>query len=116
MSEISATSTSTSRISEILRQHDQGILSEWTKHQLSESGLRPGLEEVIARQQQELLELSKPVVKLREGVLALPLIGTLDSLRTQVVMENLREQIANTSASLAIMTSPASHGGHASLS
>src|SRR5437773_798499 len=59
MSEISATSTSTSRISEILRQHDQGILSEWTKHQLSESGLRPGLEEVIARQQQELLELSQ---------------------------------------------------------
>ena len=50
-------------------------------------------EEVIARQQQELLELSTPVVQLWEGILALPLIGTLDSARTQIVMENLLEQI-----------------------
>ena len=45
-------------------------------------------EEVIARQQQEMLELSTPVVKLWDGILALPLIGTLDSARTQVVMES----------------------------
>jgi rsbT co-antagonist protein RsbR len=213
MSEKSATSASASRISEILRQQEQAILSEWTKHQLSGAGLRPGLikeselrdecsqflrvltdatrkdvdvnldspawaavrdllmnlsrsrarqgftpaeiatfifslkqplfsalrreignepvvltdemwtltavldklglftieiyqktrEEVISRQQQELLELSTPVVKLWEGVLALPLIGTLDSSRTQVVMESLLEQIVNTGAALAII-------------
>ena len=50
-------------------------------------------EEVIARQQQELLELSTPVVKLWDGILALPLIGSLDSARTQVVMESLLQQI-----------------------
>lgn len=48
-----------------------------------------GREEVILRQQQEMLELSTPVVQLWDGVLALPLIGTLDSARTQVVMEGL---------------------------
>ena len=53
-------------------------------------------EEIINRQQQELLELSTPVVKLWEGVLAVPLIGTLDSARTQVVMENLLEMIVAT--------------------
>jgi rsbT co-antagonist protein RsbR len=46
-------------------------------------------EDVIKRQQEEMLELSTPVVKLWEGVLALPMIGTLDSQRTQVVMESL---------------------------
>ena len=46
-------------------------------------------EEVISRQQQELLELSTPVVELWDGILALPLIGTLDSARTQIVMESL---------------------------
>jgi rsbT co-antagonist protein RsbR len=60
-------------------------------------------EEIIARQQQELLELSTPVVKLWEGVLALPLIGTLDSARTQVVMENLLQQIVQTGAGIAII-------------
>jgi len=60
-------------------------------------------EEVIARQQRELLELSTPVVSLWEGVLALPLIGTLDSERTQVVMESLLERIVETGASLAII-------------
>jgi rsbT co-antagonist protein RsbR len=60
-------------------------------------------EEVIARQQQELLELSTPVVKLWEGVLALPLIGTLDSARTQVVMESLLQQIVATGAGIAII-------------
>ena len=60
-------------------------------------------EEVIARQRQELLELSTPVVKLWDGILALPLIGTLDSARTQVVMESLLQQIVQTGASIAII-------------
>ena len=60
-------------------------------------------EEVIARQQQELLELSTPVVRLWEGVLALPLIGTLDSARTQIVMENLLNEIVSTGAAMAII-------------
>ena len=60
-------------------------------------------EEVIARQQQEMLELSTPVVTLWAGVLALPLIGTLDSARTQVVMENLLQRIVDSGASIAIL-------------
>jgi rsbT co-antagonist protein RsbR len=60
-------------------------------------------EEVIVRQQQELMELSTPVVKLWEGILALPLIGSLDSARTQVVMENLLQQILATGAEIAII-------------
>jgi rsbT co-antagonist protein RsbR len=60
-------------------------------------------EEVIARQQQEMLELSTPVVKLWEGILALPLIGTLDSSRTQVVMESLLQKIVETGAEVAII-------------
>jgi rsbT co-antagonist protein RsbR len=62
-----------------------------------------GREEVIGRQQQEMLELSTPVVRLFEGVLALPLIGTLDSARTQVVMESLLTRIVETGASIAII-------------
>lgn len=62
-----------------------------------------GREEMITRQQQELLELSTPVVKLWEGILALPLIGTLDSERTQVVMESLLQQIVRTGADIAII-------------
>jgi rsbT co-antagonist protein RsbR len=60
-------------------------------------------EEVIARQQQEMLELSTPVVELWEGILALPLIGTLDSQRTQVVMESLLQKIVETGAGIAII-------------
>ncbi|MBV9506438.1 MAG: STAS domain-containing protein [Acidobacteriia bacterium] len=60
-------------------------------------------EDVIARQQQELMELSTPVVKLWDNILALPLIGTLDSERTQVVMENLLQQIVQTGAAIAII-------------
>lgn len=60
-------------------------------------------EGVIDRQQQELLELSTPVVTLWDGILALPLIGTLDSGRTQVVMENLLQRIVETGASIAIL-------------
>jgi rsbT co-antagonist protein RsbR len=62
-----------------------------------------GREEVIARQQQELMELSTPVVRLWDNVLALPLIGTLDSARTQVVMENLLQEIVNTGSQIAII-------------
>jgi rsbT co-antagonist protein RsbR len=62
-----------------------------------------GREEVIRRQSQELLELSTPVVRLWTGVLAVPLIGTLDSARTQVVMENLLQSIVDTGASVAII-------------
>jgi rsbT co-antagonist protein RsbR len=60
-------------------------------------------EEVIARQQQELLELSTPVVELWDSVLALPLIGTLDSARTQIVMESLLERIVTSGAETAII-------------
>jgi rsbT co-antagonist protein RsbR len=60
-------------------------------------------EEVISRQQQELLELSTPVVQLWDGILALPLIGTLDSARTQVVMQNLLEAIVKTRSDYAII-------------
>ena len=60
-------------------------------------------ESVILRQQQEMLELSTPVVTMWDGVLALPLIGTLDSARTQVVMENLLQRIVDTGSSIAIL-------------
>jgi rsbT co-antagonist protein RsbR len=60
-------------------------------------------ENIIRRQQQELLELSTPVVELWEGILALPLIGTLDSERTQVVMESLLQRIVETGSGLAII-------------
>jgi rsbT co-antagonist protein RsbR len=60
-------------------------------------------EEVIARQQRELLELSTPVVALWDNILALPLIGTLDSSRTQVVMETLLQKIVETGAEVAIV-------------
>jgi rsbT co-antagonist protein RsbR len=60
-------------------------------------------EEVINRQQEELLELSTPVVKLWDGVLAIPMIGTLDSARTQLVMESLLQKIVEDGASIAII-------------
>jgi rsbT co-antagonist protein RsbR len=60
-------------------------------------------EEVIIRQQTEISELSTPVVRLWQGILALPLIGTLDSARTQVVMENLLDSIVRFEADIAII-------------
>jgi rsbT co-antagonist protein RsbR len=60
-------------------------------------------EEVIRRQQEEMLELSTPVVQLWEGIVALPLIGTLDSARTGVVMESLLKAIVDTGSELAII-------------
>jgi rsbT co-antagonist protein RsbR len=62
-----------------------------------------GREQVILRQQQELLELSTPVIKLWDGIVAVPLIGTLDSERTQVVMESLLEAIVENEATVAII-------------
>jgi rsbT co-antagonist protein RsbR len=60
-------------------------------------------ESIISRQQQELLELSTPVVRLWDNILALPLIGTLDSARTQVVMQNLLDAIVQTRSDFAII-------------
>src|SRR5689334_6616994 len=92
--------------------HDgEGLLREvWaTSELLDKLGLitteaaQKSREEVIARQQQEMLELSTPVVKLWEGILALPLIGTLDSARTQIVMESLLQRIVETGSQVAII-------------
>jgi rsbT co-antagonist protein RsbR len=60
-------------------------------------------EAVIMHQQQDMMELSTPVVKLWDGILALPMIGTLDSARTQVVMETLLQRIVETGAEVAIL-------------
>jgi rsbT co-antagonist protein RsbR len=60
-------------------------------------------EDVIIRQQADLLELSTPVIKLWDGVLALPMIGTLDSARTQIVMESLLQRIVETGSEIAII-------------
>jgi rsbT co-antagonist protein RsbR len=60
-------------------------------------------EEIIRRQQEDMLELSTPVVKLWDGILALPVIGTLDSARTQIVMEALLENIVKTNSRVAII-------------
>jgi rsbT co-antagonist protein RsbR len=84
--------------------------AHWTATQLldalglftAEAFLR-SREEIIRRQQEELIELSTPVVKLWDGVVALPLIGTLDSARTQVVMESLLERIVETDSTIAII-------------
>jgi rsbT co-antagonist protein RsbR len=62
-----------------------------------------GRDAIIARQQQEVLELSTPVVTLWDGILALPLIGTLDSARTQIVMETLLQRIVDSGAAIAII-------------
>jgi rsbT co-antagonist protein RsbR len=85
-------------------------LSSWEISQLLDKlGLfttevfQRGREQVIVRQQQEMMELSTPVVTLWDSVLALPLIGTLDSARTQVVMESLLQRIVDTGASIAII-------------
>ena len=82
----------------------------WTATQLIDAlGLyttevhQRGREELIQRQQQDMLELSTPVVTLWDGVLALPMIGTLDSARTQVVMETLLQRIVETGAEIAII-------------
>ena len=62
-----------------------------------------GREEIILRQTDEITEISTPVIRIWEGILALPIIGTLDSARTQTVMENLLGEIVNTGSSIAIL-------------
>ncbi|MEO7488961.1 MAG: STAS domain-containing protein [Ferruginibacter sp.] len=62
-----------------------------------------GREEVILRQMDEISEISTPVIRIWDGILALPIIGTLDSARTQVVMENLLEEIVATGSRMAIL-------------
>jgi rsbT co-antagonist protein RsbR len=70
---------------------------------LTTEAYQKGRETVISRQQSEMLELSTPVVKLWEGVLALPLIGTLDSNRTQIVMETLLQRVVETGSEIVII-------------
>ena len=91
---------------------DAGLLAEvmWEATQLIDKlGLltmevfQKTREDIIGRQQQELLELSTPVVRLWDNILALPLIGTLDSARTQIVMESLLERIVTSGAEIAII-------------
>lgn len=60
-------------------------------------------EQIIARQHEDLIELSTPVIQVWKGILAVPLVGTLDSARTQVVMENLLQEIVNTASDIAII-------------
>ena len=73
-------------------------MAEWTINTYQRTR-----EEVIQRQQRELLELSTPVIRLWDGVLAVPMIGTLDSARTQLVMETLLQEIARSGAKQAII-------------
>jgi rsbT co-antagonist protein RsbR len=95
----------------VLNDNPQALVEETTKTSVlfDDLGLftveiyQKSREQVIMRQQQELLELSTPVVQLWKDVLALPLIGTLDSARTQVVMENLLQKIVDTGALIAII-------------
>jgi rsbT co-antagonist protein RsbR len=62
-----------------------------------------GREEVILRQTSEITEISTPVIRVWDGILALPIIGTLDSSRTQVVMENLLQEIVESGSTIAIL-------------
>ena len=89
---------------------DRGVRDGWTVNKILDAlGLhtmevyQKSREEVIIRQQQEISELSTPVVQLWKGIVALPLIGTLDSARTQVVMENLLQTIVDVEAEIAII-------------
>ena len=99
------------RLRQVLAEEPQRLLDEtWTATALLDKlGLfttevaQKAREEIILRQQAELLELSTPVVKLWEGILALPMIGTLDSARAQVVMDSLLQKIAETGSEIAII-------------
>lgn len=70
---------------------------------LTFEGYIKGREDVISRQTDEITEISTPVIRVWDGVVALPIIGTLDSARTQVVMENLLQQIVETGSTIAIL-------------
>jgi rsbT co-antagonist protein RsbR len=96
--------------SELAKDPDRLTAALWTATRLVDAlGLyttevyQKTREQLIVRQQQEMLELSTPVVELWDGVLAVPLIGTLDSARTQVVMESLLQRIVDTGANIAIV-------------
>ncbi len=78
--------------------HKLDTMAQWTANAFQRSR-----EELISRQQEELLELSTPVIKLWHGVLAVPMIGTLDSNRTQLVMEALLQRIVETESTIAII-------------
>lgn len=60
-------------------------------------------EEIISRQAQEILEVSTPVLQIWEGIVSVPLIGTLDSMRTQQLMEQLLQKIVDTGSSVALL-------------
>ena len=100
-----------SQIRELCKKDPEALASEmWIAAELLDSmGLfttevyQKSREEIIKRQQEELLELSTPVVKLWDGILALPIIGTLDSARTQTVMESLLQAIVQTNSKVAII-------------
>ena len=87
----------------------QGDALSTTTHILDQLGLyttesyQKTREQVIIRQQRDLMELSTPVVQLWDDILALPLVGTLDSSRAQVVMETLLQKIVETEAEIAII-------------
>ncbi|TRW27171.1 STAS domain-containing protein [Flavobacterium zepuense] len=70
---------------------------------LTFEGYIKGREDIISRQTDEITEISTPVIQVWDGVVALPIIGTLDSARTQVVMENLLQQIVDTGSTIAIL-------------
>ena len=99
------------RLDRELAQDSQRLVAEiWTVSNLIDKlGLwttevyQKNREEIILRQQEELLELSTPVVKLWDGILALPIIGTLNSARTQIVMESLLQKIVDTGSEVAII-------------
>lgn len=77
------------------------IVDQLAQHTVST--FQQAREDIIRRQQEELLELSTPVVKLWDGVLAVPMIGVLDSGRTQMVMEALLQRIVETGSGIAII-------------
>lgn len=100
-----------SRINALLAKNPKALAAEtWAATELFDqlalqtvSAFQRSRDEVIRRQQEELLELSTPVVKLWDGIVALPMIGTLDSARTQLVMQSLLQRIVETEAQVAII-------------
>jgi rsbT co-antagonist protein RsbR len=100
-----------SRIRRAMANDAQGLADEtWTVTEMVDAlamhtvkTFQKTREEVIGRQQEEMLELSTPVVKLWDGVIALPMIGTLDSARTQIVMESLLQRLVDTGSEIAII-------------
>jgi rsbT co-antagonist protein RsbR len=99
------------RVLRAMAKDSQGLADEtWTITEMVDAlgmhtvkSFQKTREEVINRQQEEMLELSTPVVKLWDGVIALPMIGTLDSARTQIVMESLLQRLVDTGAEIAII-------------